>query len=289
MRIWTPGTKHPSTLLLVTLIFLITILICIAEEPHYIPKIIWTHWNTEQMPPNVARILEERKKALPNWIHVIVHDDTFRKYVGAEPPANFGALSAQHRADWIRLALLKRYGGLWADSGIIFNSEKALDDIYDEACAAKTHLTVFRLFDKTDKYLENWFIMAPQQSDILCDWFREYNQAVIMGFKAYKEYVFSKGVNIIEKIYKRDDDNVYLTQHACLQSVIQSAPYKSRILIKDASDSMFAVQEACAWDHKCIVYRLGQDPTIRYRYPYIKLRGGDRDFDMNLYFKSRSS
>jgi hypothetical protein len=274
-------------LLLVALIVLITTLICIAEEPHYIPKIIWTHWNSPKMPPNVARILEERKKALPNWTHIIVHDDTFRKYVDTEPPANFAGLSPQHRADWIRLALLKRYGGLWADSGIIFNSEQALDAIYDEACATRAHLTVFRLFDKTDKYLENWFIMAPQRSDILCDWHSEYNRAVQMGFKAYKERVFSKGVHIIEKIYKRDDDNVYLTQHACLQSVIQSAPYKSRILIKDAETSMFAVQEACNWDHKCIVGKLSQDPTIRHRFPYIKLRGGDRDFDMNKYFNAR--
>lgn len=275
------------TLLLVTLIVLVTTLICIADEPHYIPKIIWTHWNTATMPPNVARILEERKKALPSWTHIIVHDDTFRKYVDVEPPANFSTLSPQHRADWIRLALLRQHGGLWADSGIIFNSEQALDDIYDEACAKKAHLTVFRLFDKTDKYLENWFIMAPPRSDILCDWFREYNRAVTMGFKAYKNQVFSKGVHIIEKIYKQGDDNVYLTQHACLQAVIQSAPYKSRILIKDAETSMFAVQEACAWDHKCIIQKLSNDPTIRRRYPFIKLRGGDRDFDLDKYFSDR--
>jgi restriction system protein len=76
-----------------------------------------------------------------------VHDDTFRKYVDAVPPANFGALSPQHRADWIRLALLKRYGGLWADSGIIFNSEAALDEIYDEACYQICLRTIHELFE----------------------------------------------------------------------------------------------------------------------------------------------
>jgi uncharacterized protein involved in tellurium resistance len=47
---------------------------------------------------------------------------------------------------------------------------------------------------------------------------------------------------------------------------------------------MFAVQEACKWGHKCIIDKLSNDTSIKKRYPYIKLRGGDRDFDLKRYF-----
>ena len=254
------------------------------RSEYTLPKIMWCHWDKDKLPDAQARFWKERQATLPDWKHIMVHDSTLHKYIDPSTiPANLSSLSPQHRADWIRLALLKRYGGVWADVSVIFNSKSALQDIYDETVKKRADLTVFKLFDDNNLYLENWFIMAPMHSSLICDWYDEYTHAVDIGFKKYKRDIFNSNVKIIERIYKKNDDNIYLTQHACLQAVIQRRWTKPNMAVKDAADSMFAIQVANDWNNALISKTLS-DPEIKNKYPYIKLRGGDIHFDINKYF-----
>ncbi len=269
-------------IILIIILSLLTILT--FRRSYHIPKIMWCHWDKEQLPKTHARIWKERQATLPDWTHIMVHDSTMHKYIDpATVPANFKSLSPQHRADWIRLALLKRYGGVWADGTVIFNSQPALQAIYDEAIEQRADLAVFKMFDDNNLYLENWFIMAPQGSSLVRDWYGEYTHAVNIGFKQYKRDIFNSRVKIIDRIYKRDDDQIYLTQHACLQAVIQRKWLRPNILVKDGAKSMFAIQLAHNWNNKLISQTLS-NPEIKNKYPYIKLRGGDIYFDLDRYF-----
>jgi Capsular polysaccharide synthesis protein len=273
---------EPEHLLIVMAV--LALALTVIRPNRQIPKIIWTHWNTADLPASVATIWQERQRTLPTWRHIMVHDDTVEKFVGPTPPA-VRRLSHQHRADWIRLQLLRKYGGVWADSGIIFNSEPALNALH--ASAANSDLGVFDMFKSDGQYLENWFIIAPPQSPLICAWADEFDHAIKVGFHVYKRSLFRSGIQIHEKIYKNDDGNewhhVYLTQHAALQAAIQRYPGRPRLVTWPAEDSMFSVQIACDWNHECIIKRL-EDPSIKHKYPYIKLRGGDRRFDVKRYF-----
>lgn len=144
------------------------------------------------------------------------------------------------------------------------------------------------MFKSEGKYLENWFIIAPPASPLICAWADEFDHAIKVGFREYKRRLFRDGITIHEKIYKNDDGHewhhVYLTQHAALQAAIQRFPGRPRLITWPAEDSMFGLQVACDWDHDLIVKRLASDPSIKHKYPYIKLRGGDREFDIERYF-----
>jgi len=264
--------------ILITLAILVLILTVIrSQQP--IPKIMWTHWNSGDLPDNIALIWKKRQETLPGWRHIMVTDETVEQFTGPLPKQK---LSHQHRADWIRLQLLRLYGGVWADSSIIFNSEMAVDALH--AAASRADLGVFDMFKSNGTYLENWFIIAPPQSPLICAWADEFNHAINVGFLTYKGNLFREGIKIHEKIYKKDTNQVYLTQHAALQAAIQKYPGRPRLVTWPAEDSMFSIQIACKWDHECIVRRLESDPSIKNKYPYIKLRGGDRDFDLEDYF-----
>lgn len=257
----------------------------LSPSPKYtLPKIMWCHWDKDELPKAQARFWAERQRTLPDWKHILVHDSTLHQYIDkATIPPNFSTLSSQHRADWIRLALLKKHGGVWADVSVIFNNAQALNDIYKETAAKRADLTVFKLFDDNNLYLENWFIMAPQGSDLIRDWYDEYTHAVNIGFLQYKHDIFNSGVKIIEKIYKRNDNKTYLTQHACLQAVLQRKWTRPNMVVKDGAESMFAIQIANDWNNTDISKALS-NPEIKNKYPYIKLRGGDVDFDVDKYF-----
>jgi len=127
-------------------------------------------------------------------------------------------------------------------------------------------------------YIENWFIMAPLNSTVIQLWSKEYTQAINRGFLYYKKSLFQEqDIHIIEKIYKKDNKDVYLTQHACLQAVVQKRLKKKvPMLLYKSELTMFKLHCQCDWDAACIKYRMKHDKSIK-KIPFIKLRGPDRD------------
>jgi hypothetical protein len=126
---------------------------------------------------------------------------------------------------------------------------------------------------------ENWFLMAPPGSPIVSVWLEEYERAIKMGFKRYKNRLKEEGVDL-QNLMKRSND-VYLTQHGCYQKVIQQKMSDSRVVYHIAEDTMFKIQaKVCQWKKECISKTL-QDVTYCKTIPYIKLRGGDRK-DVNI-------
>jgi hypothetical protein len=143
----------------------------------------------------------------------------------------------------------------------------------------KADLLVFKILgtQTNPKYpvAENWFIMAPPNSPMISVWLEEYERAIRMGFKRYKERIKEEGVDL-QKLMNKPND-VYLTQHGCYQKVIQQRmPPHAKVVYHVAEDSMFKIHaKDCQWDKSCIQKKL-QDVRYCRTIPYIKLRGGDR-------------
>lgn len=242
-----------------------------------VPTQIWCYWNSD-IPMSVQKILAKNKQLLKGWNYTVLTDQTLSEFLDVSQfPAEVSKLSAPHKADYIRLALLKQYGGCWLDASIVIHSPGALESIRQVSQRSHSALTAFSLGEPQYTYIENWFLMAPKDSPVIKRWFQEYEKAVRMGFKEYKKEVFEKGFHINERIYKRDDGNVYLTQHACLQVVRQTMDqFPVSVLLYKAEDSMFKLHEECKWNADCIKEKMKKDPTVQ-EIPFIKLRGNDRD------------
>jgi len=267
---------RPAVLFLVC-ILLIFLSVEFIHRKYNIPKQIWCYWNSD-IPLSVQKILNKNKELLKDWNYTILTDATLSDYIDTSQfPPQVQKLSAPHKADYIRLVLLKQYGGCWLDASIIIHSPAALESIRQVSQRAHSSLTAFSLGEPQYTYIENWFIMAPKGSQVIERWFEEYDKAVRMGFKEYKEDIFAKGYDINERIYKRKGPNVYLTQHACLQVVRQTMfQFPSSVLLYKAEDSMFKLHDECKWDSACIKEKMKKDPSVR-EIPFIKLRGDDRE------------
>jgi hypothetical protein len=267
--------------LLGQLLFFVAILIIpyfIHSYTSYtLPKRIWTYWD-RNVPKYVKNNIENNKKVLYDWEYISITETTLNQYLNPETfPDQFVTLSSQHKADYIRLELLKQYGGVWLDGGIVVHSRDAFNKLYREAVAAKSQLSAFTLTEKEELYIENWFIMVPLKSPVIELWSIEYTIAVKQGFLQYKNSLFQEGdIHIIEKIYKKNGNNVYLTQHACLQAVLQKRlKHPVQLLLYKSEDTMFKLHFQCDWKADCIKYRMKNDPSIK-KIPFIKLRGPDR-------------
>lgn len=263
-----------------TLAFLVLVLLLMQfkREAYNLPKIVWTHWDSDNPPEHVTKNIERMRKMLPDWQVNFITTDQFLESINQEEiPAGFATLRVEHQADWIRLKLLKRYGGCWIDSGIILN--QSINNLYRDCASQRADLLVFKILgtQSNPKYpiAENWFIMAPPGSPMVTVWLEEYERAIKMGFKRYKDRLKEEGVDLQKLMTKPED--VYLTQHGCYQKVIQQRmPTGSVIVYKTAEDTMFKIHaKDCSWDKSCIWAKL-KDVEYCKTIPYIKLRGGDR-------------
>jgi hypothetical protein len=162
-------------------------------DTYQIPKIIWQYWDKDP-PLMIQQMKEYNAKRLEGWDIRFLNATTIKNYIpdSALPPT-FNKMIPQHQADWYRLYLLKNHGGCWMDASIIINEKGSIDTIRNDSYARKSELTAFQA--KTPLNIENWFIMAPENSPVIELWFNEYNGAVSNGMDEYKKFIIQEGIN----------------------------------------------------------------------------------------------
>ena len=237
------------------------------------------------LPKNIQLIKDYNEPAFRDWSVVYLNPKTLYNYVDkSHIPATYHNLIVQHQADWIRLYVLKKYGGVWIDASIIFNDKDSLNKIWTQTVQNQSIFTVFTGAGYTTHIsgvkipllIDNWFIMTSPRTEIINLWFNEYNQAINEGFLNYKKRAIQEGVDITN-IHFKDDDDVYLTQHICIEKVFQKMlkTIPSCIFI-DSGNSMFAIHNKCKWQKECTIDNILHDPKTR-KLPYIKLTRHERD------------
>ena len=269
-------------------ILLIVVSICIALSlilasrrtvesftTYSLPRIIWTYWHDPQIPPKIEKIISEREAVLSTWEHRLLNEETVYDYIPRDEfPKGYSQLGHQHKADWIRLYLLKTYAGCWMDSSIIVNRADEIEEIYKESIAIQSELSAYS-DSGSDTYIETFLMMAPAESKVIDIWFTEYTSAIELGFLPYKKKVTSK--IDVSNCFSGDDD-VYLTTSAALQYTLRVQLYnKPRMVLKDRYKTMYKYVADCKHDNKCVVEKIKNTPKDQ-QPPNIKLTRFNREY-----------
>lgn len=252
-----------------------------------VPSIIWTYWHsTTSVPPLVQHNIARWRRMLGKWYDIrLLNRDTVSEWIDeSEVPRNLHTHQVAHQADWYRLYLLNRYGGIWADTGILFNDVNVLLNMQRQAEREQVDYAGFYLeqFQTVPHrpVIENWFIMCPEtapgeERTLISLWLQEYTLAVNMGFKAYKQYAVQQLNVNPQKLFKLPNE-VYLTCHLCMQTVLQIRirPRSYRIYVVCAEDTAFRLHKALNWDLVQLNKALVRPECLAI--PMIKMRGPDR-------------
>jgi len=299
------GKKILLFLFIILIVIVITTLIFLyfnfnskQEKSSYVmPKIIWTFWDNPELPTLINLIKENNDMKLKGWEIIYLNELNIDKYISKDKyPDNFNTLGIQHKADWIRLYLLSKYGGTWLDASIIINDNKALDKLYNDSINSKSQFTGFNFKNYepgafsnkgVPLYVENWFIMVPINSIVIKLWLIQYERAIQMGFQNYRKILDNEQIDT-SKIFSKSSD-VYLTQHGCLQHVFQKQLDFSSIptIILPAENDMFKISVGCNFDNACTMNKIKNRLDEVYDVPYIKLVNGARKtgIDISDYFQ----
>ncbi len=135
-----------------------------------LPKIVWILWlqGWSQAPDIVRACLQTWKYHNPGWvIHALTNSSIPEFLDVTEILSSVSGKSVQHEAlsDVIRIALLERYGGVWADSTVY--CLKPLDTWLPARLSSG-----FFAFAKPapDRMLSSWFLAASKDHYIVQQW-----------------------------------------------------------------------------------------------------------------------
>lgn len=166
-----------------------------------IPKVIWMYWDSTEKNHLVDFCIYNTKKECPDYEVILLNKKNVLEYITL--PIFKEGLETAVIADYIRLSLLKQYGGIWMDASILLTENfnwflEKMDNFenfvfYTDDCTT----------DLSNPIAENWFIAARKNSQFIKDWFDEFEKCCLSNDpNAY--YADYKGSPIIQNIPRID-------------------------------------------------------------------------------------
>lgn len=156
-----------------------------------VSRIIWSAWlqGLDNAPEMVNVCLESHMKHLPGYEFRVLDMENYRQWVElpewVEEKYARGMIPAALFSDVLRVAVLKRYGGVWMDASVLCTGfgNQQLQKQWTEV--ENSRFAVFRYYRKGDRYpsgLSNWFIAATPDNvvltsvyDMLTAYWRDYD------------------------------------------------------------------------------------------------------------------
>lgn len=242
------------------------------------PNRIWTYWHDENPPLVVKYCIANWQRLNPDYCITMVTAATISQYV-KDIPINLGSLHVTKQADWLRLALLNEYGGIWLDSSIILT--EPIDNWLKPIINMPKH-SFFAFYLKpfdTNKdcpLIENWFLAAKKGDPFIKDWLCTFRNKVIdAGTEYYLESL--KQSKSLELYASRVGDPSYHTMHVVAQELLwqKTAQTDYFLALSQAETNAYKLQAHSKWRRLRLFWRL-LVLSDRNLPPLIKLRGGER-------------
>lgn len=252
-------------------------------QPYAIPRIIWAFWTGPTQPELIRRCFENWHAMCPGFEIRILDEQSALQYLDGIPAA-LDQASAPKRADWVRVELLRRHGGIWLDASTILTT--SLDWTIEAQARTQSDYVGFYLeqftSDAAYPVVENWFMAAPPGSPFIEDLQHEFTTRVVPGSNAqYLDRLREEGV--YDQLRQRIFSPEYLSMHLALQYVMRTRG-GYRLALQRAEDGPFLYHVAAGWNRANLKVQLMMRPAAEHLPPMVKLRKPDRK-RMELYMQ----
>jgi hypothetical protein len=278
-----------KTVVLILLTCVLIAVIILRSQSGYtntkeIPKIIWTYWNEDTIPPFINKCINNFRRFNPDWdVRIATINDV---------PDDLRSLQPQYQSDWVRLYKLKDHGGVWLDASIILT--ESLEWIRKRQQLNQTEGLMFysvrHTVDKNFPVVENWCIAAVPKSETIKKWFEEYDYARRKhgnnGIAYIEELETRFGKPMKNKLMANIDWPDYLIAYICHQKVLQIDNLSYKLFSWEVDDKgPYIYQYNSGWNSYKTVKKLTEGPAP-YTPKIVKLIGADRKFihdDMKIH------
>ena len=149
----------------------------VDNSSYHYPKIIWLYWHSQDDIPEVVRLcVDTVRKFCPDYKVNFLNASSVNEYISL--PDIPASLPLAVKADYIRLMLLEKYGGVWMDSSIFLNEDfgwiSKMISNHDAFVFYSDECTI----DLNEPITENWFIISPLGSPFIKAWLKEFSLCI---------------------------------------------------------------------------------------------------------------
>lgn len=147
----------------------------VSVATHPLPRKIWLYWHQGEAdaPPLVRRCLQSWRDLNPGWEVTVL--DACSHHTWVDMPDLPEKISLNHYANILRVSLLERHGGVWADATIICT--RPLSD-WLPVLAAQSGFFAFSwigqdrdfLGDAPKRTICNWFLASEPGGTLISAW-----------------------------------------------------------------------------------------------------------------------
>ena len=209
-----------------------------------IPKTIWMYWDSENPPDYINHMVNRIKKLNRDHDVVLLNKRTLSNYIDDYITGRKDITPAA-KSDFIRLELLKKYGGIWMDSTTIcFASFDWVHKAYN-----KHRFDVIGYFrntstvDRNNPVIESWFLASPKNNNFISMVLEEFYNIINIGYNEYFKKINSNYnySDLVQKI----TDPYYLLIYLSMQIVMRKEKFS--FYLRDADTTAFFYQEMYHW------------------------------------------
>ena len=244
-----------------------------------LPAILWTYWASDTAPPFIAQCLQNWRRHAPDHEVRLVSRSTIADWLGDgwHTPV-FDTLPPFRQADWLRLQLLARHGGIWVDASTLLTTD--LDWVHDRHRALGRGVIGFYIDrytrDRAHPLIENWFIAASPADPFIVAWAVELDRALALGEAAYLAALNGSGELDRAAQGIPASMRAYLVMHLAAACVSRRRPDLRRMSLVRAEDVAYAYHAGVGWRKRHLYARLALTAAPARVPALIKLRSGDR-------------
>ena len=256
-------------------------ILTLENNTEIFPKNIYMFWHKRDLPYLVKKCFLNIKNKNPDYKVFLFHLDDIINF--QDRPKILKNYWIKANADWLRLYLLKKYGGIWIDISCIFIF-KNLNDFVDHSSSRLQGFT----FPQDNNIMENWFLASPKNNPLIDLWLSEWEIALLNKGKYVKDNIQYSSDELKKSL-------PYLTQHLIFSKITKkndlSNNFKFINKLTTTDDHPLYIFQKNNWDiYKSITFLCtNKDDKIFKNMLFIKLIGHARNKFIELIDKCKFS
>lgn len=242
-----------------------------------LPRIIWTYWQTAPAPEFIQACIANWRQFAPDHEVRLLDRSSIESWLPSLR-ADFDSLPAYRQADWLRVQLLARHGGIWMDASMLLSRDLGwLHDTQRRRGADYVGFYIDRYSTRpTLPIIENWMMASVPGGHFVSALAAAFDQALDEGAEALLQRLRSEGrhAQVVQAL--TEDFQRYLLMHVAASELLDRSPQLARLVLLRAEDGPFAWHAGVGWRKRHVFARLALAPCPRMLPAVLKLRGGDR-------------
>ena len=261
-------------------IFILWILLSRRSEKYTdsIPKNIWTYWDSEDLPDFVSKCIDKWRRLHPEWSVVVLNPKNLKDYLPETDVFKLKFADTKPRqSDFVRLHILPKYGGVWADASVV--PTRSWDWVIEEQKKNGSDFIGYYRQGATTRpeypVIESWFFACPKGSNFVSKLRDEMLTMNSLKNEAeYKENVKARGVDI-QNIPQPDYLNIYLSAQAVMQTQMTPEEIRTKIHVFPSEEGPFRHSVENKWNPSASIKSLC-DLETRELPEMVKIYGNER-------------